>query len=357
MKDGHQISRLLTVQNILFFSLLAIATGAFIWLINDFLFPIFWAIVLAIVFHPVNRHLVRAFKSKIAASLLTILIIIAVIFIPLWIIGGLVVEQALETYNRYASADFGSSERSIVNQGIELLGSLEAYGIDQETIREKLASFAQTASQWIAGQAVAFGQATFSLIVSFFLMLYILFFLLRDGSSIGKGIMSVLPLGDRREQALFNNFVLVTRSIFKGTLVIAIIQGALGGVLFALAGIEGALLWGVVMTVLSVIPAVGPAIVWLPAGIILAATGAYVDAGIVLLGGGVLISLIDNVLRPILVRRDVKMPDMIILVSTLGGIALFGITGFIIGPVIAGFFFSMWQIFGDEYREALETQG
>jgi len=319
--------------------------------------PIFWAIVLAIVFNPLQNKWLTVFKNKTFASLLTMLFIIIVLFVPLWFVGGLVVQESLDVYNRFSNGPIEVPSTSLIDKTVALLGYSENYGIDQETIQNKLTSFAQTTSSWLAQQAFSFGQATFSVVIGFFLMMYFLFFLLRDGPAIGRTVFHVLPLGDEREQGLFINFSRITRSIFKGTLVIAVIQGTIGGVLFWIAGIDGALLWAVIMMLLSVIPAIGPTIIWLPAGIILLLTGALWQGALVLAGGVIIISLIDNILRPILVGREAKMPDAIVLISTLGGLTLFGITGLIIGPVIAGFFLSMWKIFEVDYRTELEIQG
>lgn len=353
----RNLAQFTTIQNILFFGLLALGTGAFIWLINDFLLPIFWAVVFAIVFHPVQVRWELFFRSKTVGALLTLVTVFILIFAPIWFVGGLVVDESLQAYARYSDGDTNGAQASLVSAAVTQLGRLERYGIEQSVVREKLTSLAQIVSEWLAGQAVVFGQATFGVMVKFLLMLYLLFFLLRDGPRIGKILMHVLPLGDEREKALFGNFSRITRSIFKGTLTIAVIQGSLGGILFAIAGVEAALLWAVVMTMLSIIPAIGPSIIWFPASIILILSGALWQGVMILIGGILLISLIDNILRPLLVGRDTKMPDAIVLLSTLGGLALFGITGFIIGPVIAGFFLSMWKIFEVDYHEALETQG
>ena len=356
MEHSH-LTKFFTIQNVFFFGLLSLGTIAFIWLIQDFIMPIFWAIILAIVFNPLKNKLLIIFKNKTLTSLLTIFTIIIILFVPLWVIGGLVIEESMSVYNRFPNESIEASKTSLVNKTTTALGYLENYGIEKKIVKEKLTTFVQTTSKWFAQQAVIFGQATFSAIIGFFLMIYILFFLLRDGPIIGRTLFHILPLGDEREKGLFINFALITRSIFKGTLVIAIIQGTIGGILFWIAGIEGALLWATVMTLLSIIPAIGPAIIWLPAGIVLLFTGAVWQGVLILAGGVAIISLIDNILRPILVGRDVKIPDAIILISTLGGLTLFGITGFIIGPVIAGFFLSMWKIFEVDYREELEIQG
>ncbi|MCW9054461.1 MAG: AI-2E family transporter [Candidatus Pacebacteria bacterium] len=353
----NTLTRFSTVQNTLFFGLLALGTGAFIWLINDFIMPVFWAIVLAIVFYPLQHRWAVFVRNRTVASLLTISSVILVIFVPLWIIGGLVVEESISTYDRFATGSFEASRSSIVNQALEQLNKIDGVYLDEEGVKEKLSSFVQVVSAWFAREAFELGQATFGVMVSFLLMLYLLFFMLRDGPRIGRAIEHTLPLGNEREEALFTNFARITRSIFKGTLAIALIQGAIGGALFWIAGIDGALLWGVVMTLLSIIPAIGPSIVWLPAGVILLLSGFMWQGAVVLVGGVVIISLVDNILRPLLVGRDVKIPDAIILLSTIGGLSVFGITGIIIGPVIAGFFLSLWKIFEVDYRKDLETQG
>lgn len=356
MEHSH-LTKFLTIQNVLFFGLLAFGTVAFIWLIQDFIMPIFWAVVLAIVFNPVQHKWLAIVKNKTAASIATLLTIIIILFVPLWFVGGLVIQESLSAYSNFSSESIGTSQTNLINKTVETLGYLEGYNIDQEVIQSKLTSLAQTMGQWITKQVVVFGQATFSVVIGFLLMMYILFFLLRDGPSIGRTIFHVLPLGNEREKGLFMNFALITRSIFKGTLVIAVIQGVIGGILFWIAGINGVLLWSIVMMFLSVIPVIGPSIIWIPAGIVLLLTGAVWQGILILVGGLVIISLIDNILRPLLVGRDVKIPDAIILISTLGGLTMFGITGFIIGPVIAGFFLSLWKIFEVDYRGELETRG
>ena len=145
---------------------------------------------------------------------------------------------------------------------------------------------------------------------------------------------------------LLNKFTGVIRATVKGNLVVAIVQGALGGLIFWFLGIEAALLWGAIMSVLSLLPA-GSGVIWVPVAIYFLATGAILK-GIILLAFGVLvIGLIDNFLRPILVGKDTQMPDYLVLVSTLGGMALFGLNGFVIGPVIAALFITAWGLYSD----------
>jgi len=182
-------------------------------------------------------------------------------------------------------------------------------------------------------------------VIDIFLMLYLTFFMLRDGNKLIDMLIRALPLGDAREKMLFSMFAEVTRATVKGNLVVAIVQGALGGLIFWLLGIPGVLLWAVLMTLASLIPAVGPALIWVPVALYLLAIGDTTQSLILIAFGAGVIGLVDNILRPILVGRDIKLPDYIVLLSTLGGLAIFGINGFVIGPLIAALFMAFWGIF------------
>jgi len=198
---------------------------------------------------------------------------------------------------------------------------------------------------------VKVGQNFLGITVQFFLMLYLLWFFLRDGYKIKEMAIRALPLGDREERMLFSRFATVSRATLKGTLIVAIIQGTLGGLLFWAVGISSPLFWGVMMTLLSLLPIGGAALVWLPAAIVFAIQGDYVRAAALVAFGGLAIGLVDNLLRPLLVGRDTQMPDYLVLVTTLGGIASFGLAGFIIGPVVAALFLSVWELMMIEFEE------
>ena len=201
------------------------------------------------------------------------------------------------------------------------------------------------ASQYVATQALNIAQNTFDFIVSLFIMLYLLFFLLRDGEALARRIRNAIPLRADQQRNLAERFSTVIRATVKGNLVVALVQGALGALIFWLLGVGAPVLWGTLMAPLSLLPAVGAAVVWLPVAIYFLATGE-VAKGVVLIAFGVLvIGLVDNILRPILVGKDTRMPDYVVLISTLGGIAVFGLNGFVIGPVIAAMFIACWDMF------------
>ena len=185
--------------------------------------------------------------------------------------------------------------------------------------------------------------------IYFFLMLYLLYFFLRDGGKILDGMVRALPFGDERERHLLERFAEVSRATIKGTLAVGIVQGTIGGIMFWAFGIGAAVLWGVVMALFSIIPAIGPAFIWLPAAIILIANGQIIQGIVMIVVGSLIIGLVDNLLRPVLVGRDTQMPDYLILLSTLGGLTAFGISGIVLGPIIAAFFLSMWEMAEEEY--------
>ncbi|MDX1548487.1 MAG: AI-2E family transporter [Rhodothermales bacterium] len=344
-----------TIQNAFFITLLLLVTVAFLWLIQDFMQPVFWAAVLAVIFYPLYQRIRRAVKERDAlASVLTVLLILVIVILPLFLVGLAVTREAVGLYQRIASGEIDLQEAlRTLERAIPLADDLLGRaGVDLEQVREGLADAAVTASRYLASQALTIGQNTVRIAVMFFLMLYLLFFFLRDGERLIDAIVRALPLGDRRERLLFVKFAEVARATLKGTLVVGVVQGTLGGVLFWMLGIDAAVFWGVIMTVLSLLPAVGAAIVWAPAAVILLATGNVAKGLILAAAGTLLIGLVDNLLRPVLVGRDTKMPDYLILLSTLGGLALFGLSGFVIGPVIAALFLAVWQMFVDEYGSA-----
>lgn len=340
----------------LFFGVLLVAvTAVFIWLIRGFLQPIFWAVAIGILAYPVHlRLLAKLEKRPSMAALISTMLVILVVFIPLAGLAAAVTNEAVALYDRLRNGDIDLAQvyRWTEERLPIVISWLQYVGIELARIQEQISSSALEISQFVASRALSIGQNTLRLAVYFVLMLYLLFFFLRDGARLLEGMVRALPLGDERERHLIERFAAVSRATLKSTLVVGIVQGAIGGITFAIIGIGAPVLWGVVMALLSIIPAVGPALVWLPAAIMLL-TGGNLVAGIVLVLIGVLvIGLVDNLLRPILVGRDTQMPDYLILLSTLGGLAAFGLAGIVIGPIIAAFFLSFWEMAVEEFGGA-----
>jgi predicted PurR-regulated permease PerM len=182
-------------------------------------------------------------------------------------------------------------------------------------------------------------------LVSMTIMLYLLFFLLRDGQALSVRIKGAVPLSRKYKARLFGNFTTVIRATVKGNVLVALAQGTLGGLAFWFLGVRAPLLWAVVMAFLSLLPAIGAALVWAPVAVYFLVTGSVWQGVALIAYGTFVIGLVDNVLRPVLVGKDIKLPDYLVLLSTIGGMALFGLNGFVIGPVIAALFVACWDLF------------
>jgi predicted PurR-regulated permease PerM len=272
-----------------------------------------------------------------------------VAILPLALIGASLVREASVIYERVNSGNLDAG--TYLQQIIDALPAWVTPWLERlhlgslAELQDKLSSIAMQASKLAATKALGIGQNTFGFLVGFCVMLYLLFFLLRDGRDLTQRIRMAIPLQADHKAELSSKFTTVIRATVKGNLAVAASQGALGGLIFWILGIQGPVLWGVVMAFLSLLPAVGAGLIWAPVAIYFLATGA-VGKGVILIAYGVLvIGLVDNVLRPLLVGKDTKMPDYIVLISTLGGMALFGLTGFVIGPVIAALFMAIWDMF------------
>ena len=327
-------------------------TAIFLGMISPFLMAIFWAAMLALVFQRPYRLLRLRLhgRSNLAASLATILIVLIVV-LPIALIILALVNQSVEVYQKIQSGewDLAKGVDYIQNLSPKLDALLNQAGFPPNRIRENVSNFAVTATGNIANGLLNYTQNAIAFTAQFFLMLYVLFFFLRDGRKMMRDVINVLPFGNAWEHLLIDRFASVARATLKGTLIVAAVQGSIGGLMFALLGIDGALFWGVVMTLLSLLPVGGSALVWAPTVIILAAQGFWSSAIALAIVGTLGIGLIDNLLRPILVGRDTKMPDYLVLLATLGGIGWFGLSGFVLGPVIAALFLTFWQTVGKEY--------
>jgi len=331
-----------------FLILLGLISLLFALVLRPFWSAIFWATVVTVLFAPMQvRLLPRLGQRRTLTALITLLTLSVIVIIPVLALLSAFIQQGAAFYAMIESRQIEPAQfiDQVVNAVPFVPSLMERTGVDTNSIRAYLASSATGISELIAQQALAIGRNTVNFTVKLVLMLYLTFFLLRDGDRLLALMDAAVPLSETRKQLLFRKFVEVTRATVKGNLLVAMVQGALGGLIFWLLDIPAPILWAVVMAFLSMIPAVGAALVWAPFALYLYATGAWFDASVLVAYGALIIGLADNVLRPILVGRDTKLPDYIVLFSTMGGIALLGINGFVIGPLIAAVFLAFWNIF------------
>ncbi|MGU3495318.1 AI-2E family transporter [Xanthobacteraceae bacterium A53D] len=346
------------LQQLSFLTILLLVTAAFVWLLLPYYGAVLWAVILALLFNPLQKWLLRVLggRNNLAAAL-SVLACICIVVIPGSMILASLAQEAAGLYERISRQEFNAM--AIPAQIRDYLPAFIQERIpafNPETLSDlqgRLTSFLASASQVVAARAVSIGQGTAQLFISLGVMLYMLFFLFRDGGSLAAKIRTTSPLSPHQTDSLFTKFSDVVQATVKGNVIIAIIQGAIGGVTFWLLGIEAALLWGVLMAMLSLVPAVGAFLVWGPAAIYLLLSGQYLQGGILLAVGVFVIGLVDNLLRPPLVGKGTRLPDYVVLVSTLGGLSLFGVNGFVIGPLIAALFVSVWSLAAEEKRQGL----
>lgn len=333
-----------------FVLLVVVVSLAFGWILQPFFGSVFWAAVLAVVFAPFHRRvLARTGGRRNLAALITLTLTVVGVILPVTLVGLSLVKEgsALVQKLRSGEIDLGAYFEHMLavmpRWGLDLL---DRFGLDTlGSLREKITAAVAKGGQAIATQALSIGQNTFEAALGLGLMLYLLFFLLRDGRQLALRLGAALPLNVEHKRHLLGKFATVIRATVKGNVAVAVSQGALGGLIFWILGVQSPLLWGVVMAILSLLPAVGAGLIWLPVALYLLATGDW-GKGMVLIAYGVLvIGLVDNVLRPILVGKDTQMPDYLVLISTLGGLTVFGVNGFVIGPLVAALFIAVWDLF------------
>ncbi|CAN5784406.1 AI-2E family transporter [soil metagenome] len=345
------------LEDRLFHVLLVAVSLAFLWILWPFYGAVLWGIIIAIVFAPLYRRLLRSMRQRrTLASLATVAIILLIVILPLTLVTASLVQEGTSLYQRIESGEvnLGRYFQQVAEALPDWVTNLLArFGLaDFGALQERLSAILTRSAQFLAAQALNIGQNTLNFVLKLFIMLYLLFFLLRDGAELSRRLKNAIPLRAELQRSLSQRFAVVIRATIKGNLVVAVVQGALGGLILWLLGIQPAVLWAVLMGVLSLLPAVGTALVWVPIAVYLLVTGATWQGVVLTLYGALVIGSVDNILRPILVGKDTKMPDYVVLISTLGGLSIFGFNGFVLGPMIAAMFITVWDIFSASRAEA-----
>ncbi len=342
---------------ILFVVLSTIALGL---IVSGFTGALFWAALAAILFQPLFRRFAERWPaSRNLAAAMTLLVITVAVVIPAMILASMIVDQAAGVYTqlRAGQIDFAAYFQQVhdaLPQRLQRL--LDSSGWSTfERARSRISQMMASSTSMLAQRALSMGANAAAFVLAFGVGLYATFFLLRDGDRIGPAIVRALPLDPAVAERLSDKFLAVVRATIKGSGVVALVQGALGAITFWIIGLPAALLWGMLMAVAALLPAVGPAIIWGPVAVYLLATGALWQAAVVVASGILVIGLADNILRPILVGRDTGIPDWLVLVTTLGGIELVGLSGIVVGPLAGALFITLWQIL-TEQRLADESE-
>jgi predicted PurR-regulated permease PerM len=330
-------------------------SALFLSMIRQFLMAIFLAGIFSALSFPLYVRFGKWFKGRYKlASMTTIILIVLVILLPLAGLAGIITAQAIkvgETVKPWVEQQL--SEPDAISSALKSLPFMDQIEPYRNTILKKAGEMVGGVSGFLINHLSSFTLGTVNFLFMLFIMLYAMFFFLMDGGKLLEKILYYLPLEDHDERRMLDRFTSVTRATLKGTAVIGILQGGLAGLAFAVVGIPSAVFWGAIMTVLSIIPGIGSALVWGPAAIILAATGHLAKATGLAVFCAIVVGSLDNLLRPILVGKDTQMHELMIFLGTLGGIMMFGVVGVIIGPIVAALFVTVWEIYGDAFKDIL----
>lgn len=340
------------------FLLVGAVSVAFVTMIRPFLLTILLAAIFTGVGYPIYSWVLRHFRGqKASAALATLALLVALVVAPVLFVLGAAANQALRVSETVrprlqqlvdTPGEFDSRLRAV--PGYELF---EPY---RDQILVKAGELVGSTGKFLFDALSATTRATVLFIFHFFVLMYTMFFFLTSGPRLLEVAMAYLPLTEAEKRRVIERFVSVTRATLKGTVLIGVAQGTLSGLAFWAVGIDGAVFWGAVMTVLSIVPAIGGALVWVPASIILVAQGEVLRGVALAAFSSLVVGSVDNLLRPMLVGRDTQMHELLIFFSTLGGLLLFGAMGFIIGPILAALFLTTWEMFGVAFRLANTEQ-
>ncbi|MEN8190034.1 MAG: AI-2E family transporter [Thermodesulfobacteriota bacterium] len=333
----------------------ALISFVFLAMIKQFLMAVFLAGLFSALATPFYRYMLTKVGGKEnIASMLTVVSIIFLVLIPLSGLLTVVVTQAISVGQSVTPwVQTFTKEPTILTDYLTKIPYYEEILPYRDTIIEKLGLLVAAVSAFLIDSLTSMTKMTVNAGFTAIIMLYTMFYFLVDGQKLLHKILYYLPLEDQIERQLLDRFTSVAKATIKGTVIIGIIQGGLCGTGFALAGIPSPVFWGTLMAVLSIVPAMGTAIIWGPALIILLLGQHWMDAIILGVVCGLIAGNIDNLIRPRLVGRDTEMHDLFILFSTLGGIGMFGIIGITLGPILAALFVSIWEIYGECFKDYL----
>lgn len=338
-----------------FFGLLIFFTLLLVWIVSPLADPIIWAAVLAWFFYPLYRAVHQHFVfNKSVASFIAISLIIFLVLMPLVGLASLILQQTVGLYHSTEKevGDIVSTVRQTLSHyhDYSAVKALDYIGFD---IQGEVTKSLQAISQYISSQIAGLTRGTIKFFVGFLIMIYTLFYFFQDGEKILKILLRISPLDNKSDELIYKKLTSTLRATFKGSILVSLIQGILASLIFWISGVTAPLFWALIMVVLAVLPAVGPGLLALPAGIILLLMGRIWQGIFMLVVGVGFVSVIDNILRPYFVGKDADIHPLLIFFSIIGGMAIFGATGFIIGPVVASIAAALFGMYIKHYKKEL----
>lgn len=335
------------VQPYFLAAVLLAACVATLVILKPFFTPLILAAVFAVVAHPLYLYVKRRFGGYDSlAAAATLLIVLIFIITPLSALGIQILSEALDLYDSLSANYTGGFSITLPS---ELVAPLQAYFPITETI--DLAPYVQTGLDWLLSHADTIFSGISRTLLGTFIFLIALYYLLRDGQRFTRVLVHVSPLADRDDEFILSKLHAAVNSVLRGNIMIALIQGGLTGFGFWIFGVPNAILWGSVAAIAALVPALGTALVITPAVLFLLFTGMTGSALGLIAWGGAAVGLVDNILGPRLMGQGINMHPLLMLLSVLGGLGLFGPIGFLVGPLVVSLFLALLDIY--KHRSAL----
>jgi predicted PurR-regulated permease PerM len=340
-----------------FFLLLLVGATVLVFFVaRAFLLPILLAALSAGLFYPVHRRIRRLLRrSPGIAATVSLVVFCLIILVPAGVLGYFVTDNLIQLA-RLASQNTEQIKAWLGDLDAELkkLPVLSNPRVADLINLDRLANLLRKAGSWLLGRTAELAGNVARALLLFFIYFYCLYFFIRDGEEALERTAGAIPLSEPDRRAVTDRFLSVTRATLKSTFIVGGIQGALGGLLFLVLGIRAPVLWGVGFLILAAIPGMGAVVIWLPATVVLLILGQYLKALVMFLVGGIVIPLVDYLLRPRLVGEDTRLHPVLVLIGVLGGVAVFGIWGLLLGPLVMGVAVTLWGIFTRIFRGELE---
>jgi predicted PurR-regulated permease PerM len=339
--------------------LVLVISFLFLKMIRSFLMALLFAGIFASLAQPLYRRMVKLLRGRRrAAALVVLALVVVVVLVPLVGMLGLVTAEAIKVGDTVVPwVQDKVNHPELVMGWLQTLPFYDRLAPYQDDLLTRAGQAVEFMSKLLIGGLSAATTGTLNFLFMLVVLLYAMYFFLQQGGRLISLILYYLPLEDAEERLLLDKFSSVTRATLKGTAVIGLIQGTLAGAAFAIAGLPSAIFWGALMVVMSVIPGIGIGLIWIPAAIVLIAGGKVLPGILLAVFCGGVVGSVDNVLRPRLVGKDTQMPELLIFLSTLGGVTMFGMLGLVIGPILAALFVTVWEIYGRVFADVLPAQG
>lgn len=341
--------------------LMAAVFVLFYRIMEPFFIPIGWSVILVVTIHPLNKWAVQKYRRKNMVALILTILVFIVVIAPLFYLGIALVGEATNLYERVQEslAEETLTWLDVRNHPIvqNILDRLDGIvDTSQWDLKSAVSNALQSISGFVVSSTAKFLTNLGVAVFHFALIILTIFYLFRDGDGLMRMVRDSIPLPHDRAREILDHLTNVVRATIYGGLVVAAAQGTLGGLLFWILGVPSPVFWGTVMGFFSLLPFIGAFVVYIPAAIMLALAGEYVEAIIMITFGTVIVSQIDNLLRPMLISGRTHIHPLLMFFSILGGLQVFGFLGLILGPVVAAVFVGVFDVYRYFLREPVEDE-